>query len=388
MERKRKALEDGAQGKTSKYVRRGDVEKQRQESYRNEQLKRELERQEKQRKASAGPSASDASGVSGAAVVAAAGAGAGSSPASPPKRASRSATPDALGAAKDQDAADGSSDELDPILAGLIHLTDDDVVKRLRSRDQPIRLFGESNVQRLKRLRIVESTEERTEGQRNDFRDMLQATDKGLAEKLLRGKDTTDDGDGQFESTASKKKKIQATELDTIDTSIVSLELLESDRDLTYNLIAIYIKRVLVEWDKAFQERPDEEKRTTQGKLQAATIAQAGEYLKPFFKSIKRRDLPDDVLARVTEICQYMQMREYTRANDSYLRLSIGNAPWPIGVTMVGIHERSGRERIFASQIAHALNDETQRKWIQSIKRLMTFAQIRWPPSDLAKLVG
>jgi len=31
------------------------------------------------------------------------------------------------------------------------------------------------------------------------------------------------------------------------------------------------------------------------------------------------------------------------------LEVAIGNAPWPIGVTMVGIHERSGRARIFSS---------------------------------------
>lgn len=53
-----------------------------------------------------------------------------------------------------------------------------------------------------------------------------------------------------------------------------------------------------------------------------------------------------------------------------------------------GIHERSGRERIFESKTGHVLNDETQRKWIQSIKRLMTFAQTAWPPEDLSKLVG
>ena len=45
--------------------------------------------------------------------------------------------------------------------------------------------------------------------------------------------------------------------------------------------------------------------------------------------------------------------------------MSIGNAPWPIGVTMVGIHARTGREKIFAQSIAHVLNDETQRKYIQ-----------------------
>lgn len=42
------------------------------------------------------------------------------------------------------------------------------------------------------------------------------------------------------------------------------------------------------------------------------------------------------MLVRIAEIVHYMQKRQYQRANDSYLRLSIGNAPWPIGVTMVG----------------------------------------------------
>ena len=48
------------------------------------------------------------------------------------------------------------------------------------------------------------------------------------------------------------------------------------------------------------------------------------------------QSLPADVLGRLSEIIHYMQSRQYQRANDSYLRLSIGNAAWPIGVTMVG----------------------------------------------------
>ena len=92
------------------------------------------------------------------------------------------------------------------------------------------------------------------------------------------------------------------------------------------------------------------------------------------------------MLARMAEIVHHMQKRQYQRANDSYLRLSIGNAPWPIGVTMVGyvtcpmvflllsdethrIHERSAREKISADQVAHVLNDEVSRKYIQSLKR-------------------
>lgn len=52
--------------------------------------------------------------------------------------------------------------------------------------------------------------------------------------------------------------------------------------------------------------------------------------------SLLRKNLPPDMLARVAEIVHHMQKRQYQKANDSYLRLSIGNAPWPIGVTMVG----------------------------------------------------
>ncbi len=66
---------------------------------------------------------------------------------------------------------------------------------------------------------------------------------------------------------------------------------------------------------------------------------------------------------------QAMQHRNYMYANDIYLRLAIGNAPWPIGVTSVGIHERSAREKI--SHVmnqhgqAHIMNDEATRKYLQ-----------------------
>lgn len=38
----------------------------------------------------------------------------------------------------------------------------------------------------------------------------------------------------------------------------------------------------------------------------------------------------------------FMKEGEFVKANDIYILTAIGNAPWPIGLTMVGIHERSG----------------------------------------------
>lgn len=66
-------------------------------------------------------------------------------------------------------------------------------------------------------------------------------------------------------------------------------------------------------------------------------------------------------------------------ANDQYLLAAIGNSAWPIGLTMVGIHERSGREKIQTDKVAHVMNNELQRKYLTSVKRLITFAQSKRP---------
>ena len=50
------------------------------------------------------------------------------------------------------------------------------------------------------------------------------------------------------------------------------------------------------------------------------------------------------------------------KASDAYLALSIGNAPWPIGITGVALHERRNLDKISSSEIPHALNDEIKRK--------------------------
>ncbi|CAM6013249.1 unnamed protein product [Sphagnum balticum] len=71
---------------------------------------------------------------------------------------------------------------------------------------------------------------------------------------------------------------------------------------------------------------------------------------------------------------------------DQYIKLAIGNAPWPIGVTMVGIHEHSAYEKIYTNGVACIMNDETARKYLQPIKRLMTLCQW-WYPSMPSKSV-
>ncbi|KAJ2059835.1 hypothetical protein GGI17_004173 [Coemansia sp. S146] len=280
-------------------------------------------------------------------------------------------------AASNSTAKNSRNDDDDGQVAGTVSA--EEAVRRLRARGEPIRLFGESDGQRQRRLRVLELSEEKSDGQRNEFRHVLAQVEAGaMLDDLRRQAKMNDDEE--------EKRQHRYALLAAYDVTPISLSLLRSDMDRLCTLLYVYFKRLLYEWDDYLATRPEEERRSAEGKMAAATQRQSADYLKPFFRNLKQRKLQADVLARITEIARWMLEREYMRANDEYLQLSIGNAPWPLGVTQVGIHARAARENINANKVAHVLNDETQRKWIQSIKRLMRFAQTKYPPSDLAKM--
>lgn len=76
-------------------------------------------------------------------------------------------------------------------------------------------------------------------------------------------------------------------------------------------------------------------------------------------------------------------VREYIQANDKYIELSIGNAPWPLGVANLSITVRKN-----GPKVSHVLNDELSRRWMQTIKRLITVSQEMYPSHDDYKKVG
>lgn len=177
-------------------------------------------------------------------------------------------------------------------------------------------------------------------------------------------------------------------QIPSIQTDPITIELYRSDPSKAASLVLLYLKRLLVEWYNFLENRSKDQKNTIQGKIATNIHREACEYIKPLFQRLKHETISKDVLKHIVQICHYMQLCEYIQANDVYLQLAIGNAPWPIGVTMVGIHERSAREKISSNQVAHVLNDESQRKWIQSLKRIMTFCQIKYPPNGPSKAMG
>ncbi|KAJ6544827.1 Prp18 domain-containing protein [Mycena vulgaris] len=347
---KRKALDEDPPRPT-KYMRRGDIDRLKEEEERAIQARKEKTRRE----AEAAAIALKAAKVSLCSLV---------------RTASLFATGEQAPSREATNSPHPARDPDEP----TFNISNDETVRRLRSKGQPIRLFAESDKDRRLRLRALELIEEKghdRQGGQNDFKKALEDVENVEREMKAKG---------------PKGKK--RDEAEQAANSVLDIGLIKSDPDKLYPLIYFALKRTLREWGEAMDERPETVKRTTQGKLAAATQVQSAEYLKPLFKSLRARSLPADVLGRMAEIVHYMQKRQYQRANDSYLRLSIGNAPWPIGVTMVGIHERSAREKISSDQVAHVLNDEVSRKYIQSLKRLLTFSQTKYPPEDVSQLMG
>ncbi|KAK3065470.1 hypothetical protein LTS18_006181 [Coniosporium uncinatum] len=243
-----------------------------------------------------------------------------------------------------------------PLPEGQEDIEDEVLTAKLRGLEEPVKLFGETHRQRLKRYFRLTGQEVAapvlSEGPIPTYLQMVEEKDMLVPVKPPPASDV-------------------------------------EGKKFLFRQLASYFTMVLREWEIALARRPMEVRESFQGRKAYDAMVQARDNMRPFFKRMEKSDIPDDVLAPVTEIVRAAQERRYVDANDGYLRLSIGKAAWPIGVTMVGIHERSAREKLHGENTqAHIMSDEVTRKYLQSIKRCLTFAQTRWPPEDQGQLMG
>ncbi|XP_077600617.1 pre-mRNA-splicing factor 18 isoform X1 [Stigmatopora nigra] len=248
-------------------------------------------------------------------------------------------------------------------------LSRQEVIRRLRERGEPISLFGESDYDAFQRLRKIEIlTPEVNKGLRNDLKAAMDKIDQQYLNEIVGGTEP-----GEVDTQHDIKVHEENTTIEELEALGKTLGRGNDDRD--QDVIDKFLSFLLGVWAKDLNSREDHVKRSVQGKLASATHSQTESYLKPLFRKLRKKNLPADIKESITDIIKFMLEREYVKANDAYLQMAIGNAPWPIGVTMVGIHARTGREKIFSKHVAHVLNDETQRKYIQGLKRLMTICQ-------------
>ena len=131
------------------------------------------------------------------------------------------------------------------------NISNEETIRRLRAKGQPIRLFGEADKDRRLRLRALELIEEKGHervGGQNDFRKALE--DVESAERLMRDRNansTADEGKG--------KKKDESASGDG-EIAVLDLALVKTDPDKLYPVIYYALKSMLKEWGESLGERP------------------------------------------------------------------------------------------------------------------------------------
>ncbi|KAK4237916.1 Pre-mRNA-splicing factor 18 [Achaetomium macrosporum] len=243
---------------------------------------------------------------------------------------------------EDDDDVDGEGKETD--------IVEEELVKRLRELGEPAVLFGEDHAARVKRYWKT------ARGGTVAATGPIATTLAPVEEKDMKVPDKV--------PPASDKKA----------------------RRFLFRQLASYFNMVLREWDAALARENNAD--TFAGQAARNAMVSSKETMRPLFRKFEQGDLDESILEAIVEIVKAAQERRYVDANDGYLRLSIGKAAWPIGVTMVGIHERSAREKLHDGERGHIMGSEVTRKYLQSIKRCLTFAQVRWPPEDVRQLMG
>jgi pre-mRNA-splicing factor 18 len=268
-----------------------------------------------------------------------------------------------------------------PRSTSLAKIAPHELVMQLRALSLPIRLFGESlegRILRLQRALEQQTVQSKTQTEMDEFR---LGKGHGIRNPFL---------DRKGDNDQDEKKKKTGLVGESASSVAVATKQEPEENDVSndpHKKVYRYLKGLLNQWEDELALRPESSKRTAAGKNETKTLKQCKDYIRPLFKQLKTRKLEEGLLHHMIKIVDYCKEGEFVRAHDAYLDLAIGRSAWPIGVTMVGIHARSGRAKIEAANVAHVMNSELHRKYLTSVKRLMTYAQKKADNVDPSKKV-
>lgn len=284
-----------------------------------------------------------------------------------------------------------SIDDNDNISISLKRLTPAEITNTLRRFGLPVRLFGELDDKvRLQRLSIAMQGREAAmlgESERDEFLlDSANRTRNVFLEKDNHNDDDTKHHGGGGKAVSSSTSSSAAAAA-AVSVSTTPLKTQDDDINDAPKRIYRYFKSLLRQWEDDLAQRTESVRKSAAGKNETKTLKQCKDYIRPLFQMCKRREVEEGLQAHLIKIVNFCEMGEFVKAHDSYMDVAIGRAAWPIGVTMVGIHARSGRAKIESSNVAHVMNSELNRKFLTSVKRLMSYAQRKRPDVDPSKKV-
>lgn len=248
------------------------------------------------------------------------------------------------------------------LLKQFTMLSVQEVKNRLRSLRQPITLFAETTSDRVRRLVEVASGDQGAGEERDDIKVGKNISEDEEEEAELEADDQADAAEDR--RNTSSKSKTQSRNQEDEDSGdededkhkkgpewdpavhFTKMEGLSMEK-----VVYKFFRALTKQWEADLDEREDWAKRTAAGKKETRTQKQCKDYIRPLFRMCKKKEVPFDILDKLVLMVKHCEEGNFLAANDQYIRTAIGNSAWPIGLTMVGIHERSGREKISTSKV-------------------------------------
>jgi pre-mRNA-splicing factor 18 len=259
------------------------------------------------------------------------------------------------------------------------------VIRELRHFGLPVTLFGENLSDRIQRLKEAKDHKAVVQLQATEADEFRLGRGHGIRNTFLEKDEAISSNDvtagtgfipNQATDSKDEKKSDERKEPPADD----------GPPD-PHKRIYRHFKGLLKQWEADLLARPEDVKRSLAGRNETKKVKQCKDYIRPLFQLCKRRQLEENLLNKLDQMVQFCEEGEFVRAHDAYLDVAIGRAAWPIGVTMVGIHARTGRAKIESANVAHVMNSELQRKYLTSVKRLLTYEQSKRPDVDPSKKV-
>jgi len=394
MERKKKALQEAkkkAGGGSGRYVKAGDLRRQQEEE--EERLARQQQQQQqqqtKQRQDEDGGADHEDAGKEGKRSLVEA------DQQKPLIKKKRKKDKAALSRGSEEQHAEDSSSTEQQQQQQDQQQSLAQVKKQLRAMGLPVTLFGERGLaDRRQRLQDAERALRENQMHRSEADEFRLGRGHGIRNPFLE-KDSTDEAvrAAQAEAAADLKPSVPAAAPAASESTArdnnnkKEKDDNDDDHDDPHKRVYKHYKGLLKQWESDLNARTDEVKRSVAGRNETKTLKQCKDYIRPLFQQCKRRQLEENMLHKLLEMVEYSEQGEFVRANDAYMDLAIGRSAWPIGVTQVGIHSRGAREKIGSANVAHVMNSELQRKYLTSVKRLLTYEQKKRTDVDPSKKV-
>lgn len=157
-----------------------------------------------------------------------------------------------------------------------------------------------------------------------------------------------------------KYKQYLSQEIKYLDSPLISLDInLENVQVLSIK-IRIYLKNLIKSWELT--------------NVNLDLLHEIKVDIIDLLYKLRKQKLPSDMIISLSTIIHYLNLHEFNQANQAYLKLSIGNVAWPIGIRNIGIHERAADRKLVSKSANIMINDKT-RRWIVSIKRMITWCE-------------